>query len=96
MQLFCSLAHALYQLFLRTAFVFDSERNLAVGVDIKKLRSRVLKDRADTLRDFIQGQFGDGLVFDTHGAGQRTRIKRGNQSVYQARKGRFSAAGTPA
>ena len=56
MQSFCRFRDAPLHLRLRNSSVFHTESDLAVGIDIEKLRPWVLKDAADFFREAAHGQ----------------------------------------
>ena len=96
MQSFCRFRDAPLHLRLRDSSVLHAESDLAVGIDVKKLRPWVLKDAADFLRDTVHGQAENILPIEQHLAAQFTLKELRYQAVYEPRQRRLAAAAPPA
>ena len=89
------IIHSLQNLFTRHAHIFAAKCNFAISIDIKKLRTRILENRAHTPRNFGKSHVGSILFAQKHIARHAARIIMRNQPVNQLRNGRLATARLP-
>ena len=84
------------QLFLCHGLVLHAEGDLAVGINVKKLRPGILKDAADFFRDAVQRQAENILPVEQNLTAQLAREELRYQAVYEPRQRCLAAAAPPA
>ena len=78
MQIFSCLLYSLSQFLRRASFIFNSEGNLAVCINIKKLRPWILENGADLSGNLIHRDIADFLTIYQHTAMKFPLIKLRN------------------
>ena len=85
------LFHSLYQLLWRTSLVLNSKGNLAVCINIEKLRPWILENGANLSGNLIHRDIADFLTIYQHTAMKLSLIKLRYQSIHQPCNRCFSA-----
>lgn len=88
--------HARAERFLWRGLVLQAKGNFAVGVDVKKLRARILKHAADLFRNAVHGKPLKLLSVKKHAPFQLAREKLRDEAVDKPRERRFAAAASAA
>ena len=91
MQIFSCLFYSLSQFLRRASFIFNSKGNLAVCINIEKLRPWILENGADLSGNLIHGDIADFLTIYQNTTMNISLIKLRDQSIHQPCDRCFSA-----